>query len=1253
MSEPHPDDVPGVDPGVVPDASDGDGLADSARLVADVLDQRASADGVAERRDLADQFRGVLGPAPDRDAEVVVALEALRSAAPGEWSAARADPGAAEVTRMAQAMDRLEARRRRRREAEDAARARSTREPVPSGAAADWTREIRDLVRDRLADKRDLLADYLDSGIATAGALAECLLADGEEEARDLVERAGRSWRNYRSLYRAARLATGRDRPWRAPERVSGVVSAISALSGVGSSVDVDGSPRPNRPVRGRAVIVRTLVDRTSADGPSTSVVVAPGGMGKTTVVADVARQVRGRGLGVFWIDAPDLNALAAGLEQVALRMEFTQSELQRAHRAALSPKDHVMALWALLDQRERWLIVLDDVPESAVGGAAWTRGPRRGSVLLTTRHGDAESWAPAIVHELHELEGRHAARLLLDRFDLALGPDRVPGTDTMAREEAAVDRLCTLLPGIPLALVSVGDMLARTGERDLEGRVEALTSQSWEDAVSAVYDTCLAALGTGRRRGRHLLRLLACFAADEPLLERVVAEVAERAPAEAGGADGVDELVRVGLVERLDTRDHVPCLRLHPAIAEYSRLDYGDGDRVVEIDARAVQLLEDERARLDAGYPADWPAVLALEPHVLEVVESPAFVPGRMDDELAARVLTLADRTSTALMRSGHHESATTLLDRAMMRFSWLGPLTPPVLAARLTRAWMVALDRGGNLPDARARLETLLEVCERELGHRSAITVSVGDTLGWVLAEQDELDAARRLIEEVVRIRDGREALGVRSALASRHRLAWIQAMSGEVETAVAVFRRVLAERMAVLGSSHLDVLSTRYRLAWALSRLGEHDLARRQFDVLLRQAEEILGVDHPLALMVRSRVAWAAMWAGDLREARSEYSTLVPEQQKVLGADHPRVLVNEHNLAAISLRLGDPFRAEEELRSVVWRREKLLGSDHPYSMDSREMHAWALFRAGRAEDADRELSALLADRTRVFGEEHPATLDARYRIARVVLHRGRVGDAEERLRVLGEDLACVFPRRDPRILRARHALALALGLQGSHPQASVVLRSTLVGQTIVLGRDDQETLATRDRIVWLDGVAGRLDDLVQSAQQVLADRARVLGSDHPHTDTSRYRLAWALLRTGRLSEASEAYEQLVDDLSRTRGERHPHTLRARIGRLQLRRLRGRVGDVLEEADDLVAVLTAAQGRFAVATLRAEEERAHVQAVLGELDQAARRFRDVRLRQSRVMGGNHLDVHRLYRLEGGVLGEPPAPTPDSASWR
>ncbi|GAA2902841.1 hypothetical protein GCM10010472_71310 [Pseudonocardia halophobica] len=191
----------------------------------------------------------------------------------------------------------------------------------------------------------------------------------------------------------------------------------------------------------------------------------------------------------------------------------------------------------------------------------------------------------------------------------------------------------------------------------------------------------------------------------------------------------------------------------------------------------------------------------------------------------------------------------------------------------------------------------------------------------LGWVLAEQRELDAAaRRLIGVLV---ERTELLGPlhRETLATRHRLAWVTGMAGNPVEAEEELRALVRLREELHGTrAHLDVHNSRYRLGCLLAQdaFGKEGLdeARELFASLCEELEP-LGATHSMTLMVRVRQAWVAMRQLRFDDAVDAYSDLLADQEKVLGVDHARTLRTRHTLARLTLALGDARKAEEDLR------------------------------------------------------------------------------------------------------------------------------------------------------------------------------------------------------------------------------------------------------------------------------------------------------------------------------------------------
>ena len=491
-----------------------------------------------------------------------------------------------------------------------------------------------------------------------------------------------------------------------------------------------------------------------------------------------------------------------------------------------------------------------------------------------------------------------------------------------------------------------MGSLLAsRRGGRTLAELVERLQPVVSATAVATMYRICLQSFDiTDQRPARHLLRLVSTFAPDEALPLHLFAGAAERT---WGGRDGLDELVRVGLVEDLPRHRSEPrCVRVHPAVAEQVRHDTAfDAAADSRMSLRAVTLLGTELNRLDAGAPAAWLQIRRLEPHIAEVVDSPALTTA----EQHAAALDLAEQGAAAMMQAGSHQAAFTLLDRAFLRLDQVDDEHPARLAARHTRAWMLTVDGNRDLPAAERALAAVLGDELRVLGEDDPLTLTTADALAWVVAEQGRLGSARQRFAEILGRRTRLLGAEHPHTLTTRHRLAWVDALLGGEAAVVDEFRHVLELRRARLGPGHMDVFVTRYRLAWVLNKTGRHVEAEQQYAGLQRDLEIVVGELHPMTLIVRGRHAWTLASLDRFTDARAVYRSLRTDQERVLGARHQRVLATRLAQARLALQEGRIGPVIPEFRAVVDLYRDTLGDDHPRTLEARSWLAYALLATG----------------------------------------------------------------------------------------------------------------------------------------------------------------------------------------------------------------------------------------------------------------------------------------------------------------
>lgn len=724
-----------------------------------------------------------------------------------------------------------------------------------------------------------------------------------------------------------------------------------SAGGTIGGSVAVPLGRLPLE-VRGREGLLRTLEAERGL-----VVLAGMGGVGKSTVAAELARRLRPR-IPVWWVGAWDRPSLAAGLVTVARLLGAGPDDVEAVARHAADGPDR---LWGLLDgSQEPWLLVLDnadqpdllaDDPAASADGTGWFRASDRGLLLVTSRLTERAAWGrQAHVHRLRPLSTAAAGSVLLDLAPHAGGQSEA---ETLGRR----------LGGLPLALHLAGSHLGSgvsrwpdfaSYRRALErtpiahvlvpdpdtppaGNPRAVLMSTWELSLDDL-------ARRGLPHARTLLRLLSCFAPAVPipldLLEAArlspllpAAPKAQPAvpPPDARVEQALRGLARHGLVDVIAGQGAVT---VHPTICAINRAHLSDptvsGDRdPLRILGTAAALVVAAVDGLRSDRPADWPRFRLLYPHLLALLDATT---GRLGDEQIARLVGASNTTAIAFHQFAAVSAAADLTGAALSWAARLGEHHPAILGAR--RHMALELRWQGHAARAEAVLRELLDAERAALGPDHPLT------------------------------------------LATRHQLARTAASQGRYEEAEAAHRGVLDAQRRELGDHHLDTLVSRHELARTVARQDRAAEAERLFRELLDTEVEVLGPDHPETLATRHRLARAIADQGRPAEAEALFRQVLDARRGVLGRRHHLTLSTQVHLARCIAEQGRPAEAEAPLREVVDIRRELLGDDHRATLSARHHLALALEARGRRAEARAILASVLELRRRALGDDHPDT-------------------------------------------------------------------------------------------------------------------------------------------------------------------------------------------------------------------------------------------------------------------------------------
>jgi tetratricopeptide (TPR) repeat protein/transcriptional regulator with XRE-family HTH domain len=282
-----------------------------------------------------------------------------------------------------------------------------------------------------------------------------------------------------------------------------------------------------------RAALAEVLTGATAA--APVALVTGPPGFGKTTLAAQVAREVRGRFDDEVFLDLRGVDAAPVSPDTAVRRV----AEALAAGTVPPDPGDAVDHVRRLLAGR-RVLLVLDNAAsEEQVRPLLPAEGPA--AVLVTSRR------------TLAGLSGVH--RVALGRLDpadsVALLTRMVPGRDAAAEQ---LSRLAALCDDVPLALRIAGNRLAADAGRSIAGlvrrlsaeerRLDALTAGDLQ--VRAAFASSYEQLGPGAQRLFRRLALVDAPDAGTALAAALVGETVWRVE------DLLDELTDLSLVQHL-----------------------------------------------------------------------------------------------------------------------------------------------------------------------------------------------------------------------------------------------------------------------------------------------------------------------------------------------------------------------------------------------------------------------------------------------------------------------------------------------------------------------------------------------------------------------------------------------------------------------------------------------------------------------------------------------------------------------------
>ncbi|HMA36864.1 MAG TPA: tetratricopeptide repeat protein [Chloroflexia bacterium] len=838
-------------------------------------------------------------------------------------------------------------------------------------------------------------------------------------------------------------------------------------------------------------------------------------------------------------------------------------------------------------------LLIFDDLADPALLDP-WRPRPGGSRVLVTSRDAAwaAPPWRPLLLPPLAPA----ASRALLLAPRARQRGEAEPPLPADSPAAPAVDAICELLGGVPLALALAGAYLAQAPVLPLDryliqlrqalrtpprlpppepgaappapgllapsareysqldpGRpgdalAWTLLAEATATAIAATFALAYAQLPAAPSPARAMLHCAAlCAPGPIPpaLLLRVGGGAAPDAAAGPQAAAALQRLLDYHLLER----QPAGMLSLHPLIA-------------AQVRGAAAGRANDRRwsgwgAR---GAPAASPAA-ALEAGLLaELGSDPAAVPlatGRVYREhLRQVVATLGARADPAtaalhahlgqvLYAAGDLAGATAPLERALaIRLQIAGP-THPETAASFQLLGQLRHAQGDRAA-AQRLLAAALAPPLPDTRPRAAVATT-WDALAAVLWDSADWPGARAALEQLILVRAAwlgpahpalADALGTLAAV--HQHLGAPEAAQARYEQALAIYDQAPAG-----GSPAPRLASTLAALGTLYEAQGQLARARPLLERALVIQEQLQGRLQPATRRSRNQLAGVLWAAGDVQAGALLEANLAEGDG---AADDLETARTCYLLGTIRQAQGDWLRARALLERALELHERLLGPQAPAT--AAVLAALGAVRAAQGDlgGARPLLERALASREATLGLADAATVTSLTELA--ALHEARGDDATAGhllARALAAQEATLGPRH-PAVAGRLLALGRLCQRRGDLAGARPLLERALAIYEQIAGTPTVDSARALLALGYLDRAQGDWEGARGRLARALATLEATLGPADPETERTRASVLGVLLAEGELATARALLEHTVVVCAQTLGPAHPATAASR---------------------------------------------------------------------------------------------------------
>jgi len=702
------------------------------------------------------------------------------------------------------------------------------------------------------------------------------------------------------------------------------------------------------------------------------------GGLGKTQLAIEYARQNKLRYSSMLWLDGSTEESLVQSILQNAKRIPGQVENGVKQGTTFEESKVQALKLlqWFALDANNEWLLAYDNVDKayfSALKKDVDSLGSYDiteffpegdfGSILITTRLQRLSALGKSI--HLRKLNRAESLDLLENISNKQL--NRIEATsdesnNTVISLSQDVSDLLKRLDGLPLALVLAGTYLQLT---DIKSYME-LYDRSWKElhaSMDELYDypqktivttwmICFKHLEAVDKSVANLFKMWG-FMDNRDLWYELICWKSNR-PGQPDWLKSVSE-------------SKITFLRAVKLLLNHSMIRKNEDSNSYSIHAVVSDWLQAISSENDEGL---FQTALSCIAHAIPSSEEAEYW------TLQQRILPHADKL-TKNIKTGKGAILETEIS--------LDIGTPAAL-----RSLGLLYSDQGRFDSAQYMYELAINVLKNQ-GNDQALSFDVRDKLGILYYYQGQDDKAEKMLMQVMQEKE--EVLGVddASTLTTANNFSIYYVEQGKYAEAEKLLTRVLAGNEREHGPDHPRSLMAVNNLGHVYILQGKLDKAESFCLRSLKGKEKFYGPEHPTILGTVNNLGTIYRCQKRTEEAEMMYSRALEGYQNTLGAEHPETLETLGNMGDIFKNQGRLVEAESMYMQSLQGFQNILKTGHPSIVAVFQKLGELYSLQQRNSEAEQMYLQALKGRETALGPDHAITLAIVYNLGNVYKEQG----------------------------------------------------------------------------------------------------------------------------------------------------------------------------------------------------------------------------------------------------------------------